>query len=219
MLTRGEKQRLIWAYKILFLDVLQLSGHIFCAGIWCLEAFFNPFCWSRLSRQLQNEQKWRMGPDTKKMGKGTKSLYRNCSPEGAINLFFYKAYGIYMYIYVYNCVYIYIRQTISDSDVERCWKPKWFSHIMILSANHLPPIDLCHVGEHPYLVGRIFPCHKLDRAAAEVLFPQDVPKIIFIDADQAGHVDIMLTDLFGDSSDVFFLGGGRWLGWGWWNIW
>ena len=37
-----------------------------------------------------------------------------------------------------------------------------------------------------------------------MLFPQDVPKIIFIDADQAGH---FFDRFFCDSSDVFFLGG------------
>jgi len=39
--ARGEKQRLIWAYKILFLDVLQLSGHIFCEEIGACRPFLS----------------------------------------------------------------------------------------------------------------------------------------------------------------------------------
>lgn len=53
-------------------------------------------------------------------------------------------------------------------------------------CQYLPPIDLCQPWGTSIFGGtNFFHATKLDRAS-EVLFPQDVPKIIFIDADQAG---------------------------------
>lgn len=101
--------------------------------------------------------------------------------QGAINLIFYKAY-------MTNNIKQWCWKMLKAEMVCKYHQISWYE-INVLFANiiatHHCPLPLRGTSIYSF-GGMNFPCHKLDRASAEVLFPQDVPKIIFIDADQAG---------------------------------